>query len=89
MKSEILPMDGAPGIRWNVVHDMINVVVSNKEQPDNWKGVLSLVATVYDPFFRLKFDWDRNLPDQLRSRWKTWREGLASLESFSVLRCYN
>jgi len=49
LKSESLPMDRALGIHWNVEHDTINFVTSNKEQPDNRKGVLSFIATVYDP----------------------------------------
>ena len=49
LKSESLPMDRALGIHWNVEHDPINFVTSNKEQPDNRKGVLSSIATVYDP----------------------------------------
>ena len=105
LKSEILPMDRALGIHWNVEHDMINFVTSNKEQPDNRKDVLSSIATVYDPLgfasplllpgreinqelCRLKFDWDEKLPDQLCSHCRTWREGFASLEGFSIPRCY-
>ena len=104
LKSESLPMDRALRIHWNVEHDPINFVTSNKEQPDNGKGVLSSIATVYDPLrfasplllpgreinqelCRLKFDWDEKLPDQLCSRWRTWREGIASLEGFSIPGC--
>jgi len=49
LNSQSLPTDRALGIHWNVERDTIDFVVSNKEQPNNRKGVLSSVATVFDP----------------------------------------
>ena len=42
-------MDRALEIHWNVEHDTIDLVVNDKERPENRKGVLSSIATVYDP----------------------------------------
>ena len=105
LMSESLPMYRALGIHWNVEHDTINFVVSDKEQPDDWKGVLSSIATVYDPLgfasplllpgreinqelCSLKLDWIEKLPHELRNRWRKWKDGLASLQGFSIPRCY-
>lgn len=41
-------MDRALGIHWDVKGDTIILVVSKKERPENRKGVLSSIATVYD-----------------------------------------
>lgn len=42
-------MDRALGIHWNVEEDSFELVVSGKDQPENRKGMLSSIATVYDP----------------------------------------
>ncbi len=47
--SDSLPMEGALGIQWNVEEDMFYLVVKDKNRPENRKGVLSSIATVYDP----------------------------------------
>ena len=105
LKSESLPIDRALGIHWNVEHDTIDFVVNDKERPENRKGVLSSVATVYDllgfasplllpgremnqELCKLKLDWNEKLPRELCERWKSWREGLLSLQGFSIPRCF-
>ena len=87
LTSQSLPMDRALGIHWNIEQDTIDFVVNNKEQPENRKGVLSSIPTVYDPLgfaspllvpgremnqelCKLKFDWNENLPEELRARWR-------------------
>ena len=49
LKSDNLPLDKALGIHWDVERDTINFAFSEREQPENCKGVLSSVATVLDP----------------------------------------
>ena len=49
LKSDSLPLDRALGIHWDVEHDTVNFVFGKGEQPENGKGVLSSIATVYDP----------------------------------------
>ena len=44
-----LPMDQALGIHWDVEADTFNLVVSNKSQSNTRKGILSSIATNYDP----------------------------------------
>ena len=44
-----LPMDRALGIHWDVEADTFNLVVSSRSQPETRKGVLSSIATIYDP----------------------------------------
>ncbi|XP_028415653.1 uncharacterized protein LOC114539014 [Dendronephthya gigantea] len=46
---EALPVDHALGLRWDVQRDTIVLVASNKKEPSNQKGVLSSIATIYDP----------------------------------------
>ncbi len=105
LEAEALPMDRALGVNWDVERDTINLVVSDKKEPNNRKGVLSSIATVYDPLgfvsplilparevnqelCRLKFDWNRELPTELHSRWIRWKEGLASLDKYRIQRCF-
>lgn len=49
LNSQSLPTDRALGIHWNVERDTIDFVVSNKEQTNNRKPVLSSVAAMFDP----------------------------------------
>lgn len=49
LKSDSLPLDRALGIHWDVERDRINFVFGKGEQPENRKGVLSSIATMYDP----------------------------------------
>ena len=105
LTSECLPMDRALGVHWNVEKDTLDFVVSSKEQLENRKGVLSSIATVFDPLgfasplllpdreinqelCRLKFNWDMRLPEEFSTSWRNWREGLVSLEGFSIPGCY-
>ena len=44
-----LPMDRALGIHWDVEADTFNLVVSGKSQLETRKGVMSSIATIYDP----------------------------------------
>ena len=37
---------------------------------------------------KLKFSWNDNLPEEICVRWRRWREGLMSLEGFSIPRCF-
>ena len=37
---------------------------------------------------KLKLDWNEKLPRELCERWKSWREGLMSLQGFSIPRCF-
>ena len=49
LKSHNLSLDKALGIHWEVERDMLDFVFSEREQPENCKGVLSSIATVHDP----------------------------------------
>lgn len=49
LKLDRLPADRALGIHWNVEKDTFNLVVSDKVQPETRRGVLSSIATIYDP----------------------------------------
>ena len=44
-----LPMDRALGIHWDVEADTFNLVVSSKSPPETRRGVMSSIATIYDP----------------------------------------
>ena len=37
------------GTQWNVENDTFNVVVCGKIQPETRRGILSWIATIYDP----------------------------------------
>jgi hypothetical protein len=42
-------MDRALGVHWNVEKDTILLAVDDKKEQNNRKGVLSSIATIYDP----------------------------------------
>ena len=105
LKFDNLPLDRALGIHWDVEQDTINFVFGKGEQSENRKGVLSLIATVYDPLgfasplllpgreinqelCKMKFSWNDELPEDLCVRWRNWREGLITLQGFSIPRCF-
>lgn len=105
LKRDSLPIDRALGIHWDVEEDTFRMEASKKEHPQSRKGVLSSIATVYDPLgfasplllmgreinqelCRLKYNWNDELPEDLLLLWKEWREGLLSLQDFSIPRCY-
>ena len=48
LKSHNFSLDKALGINWEVERDTIDFVFSEREQPENYKGVLSSIATVHD-----------------------------------------
>ena len=105
LKSHNLSLDKALGIHWEVERDTIDFVFSEREQPENCKGVLSSVATVLDPLrfassllqlereinqelCKLKLSWDNNIPEEIRLRWRKWREGPMTLQEFRISRCF-
>ena len=81
LKLDNLPLDRALEFHWDVESDTIGFIFSEREQPENRKGVLSSIATVYDPLefasllqlpgrelCKLKLSWDDNLPEEIRLR---------------------
>ncbi|XP_073732301.1 uncharacterized protein [Misgurnus anguillicaudatus] len=44
-----LPMQSVLGVRWNVEHDSFSFRVSLSEKPFTRRGILSIVASIYDP----------------------------------------
>lgn len=44
-----LPVDRALGVRWNVEEDVFMFVITNKSKPYTRRGILSVVASLYDP----------------------------------------
>ena len=78
--------------------------ISLKEQPNTRRGILSAVASIYDPLglacpfvlgkqvlqdtCKEGFDWDAPLSEELSSRWDHWLKDLTSLERMEVPRCY-
>ena len=97
-------MDRALGVRWNVEKDTIVLIVEDKKEQNNCKGVLSSIAAVYDPvgfasplmlsareinqeLYRLKVDWNSELPCELSTQWKKWKD-LVDLRSYEMPRCF-
>ena len=44
-----MPLDQALGIHWDVQIDTFNLVVSSRSETESRKGILSSIATIYDP----------------------------------------
>ena len=36
----------------------------------------------------MKYEWDERLPEELIARWREWKNGLASLNNFSIPRAF-
>jgi len=49
LKLDTLLMNRVLGIHWDVEVDTFNLVVCDKPQPETRKGILSSIATIYDP----------------------------------------
>ena len=49
LKLDSLPVGRTVGIHWNVEDDTFNVVVGDKVQPETCRGILSSIATIYNP----------------------------------------
>ena len=75
-----LPMERTLGLQWNTVNDNLTFHVQVKEQPDTRRGILSIVASIYDPLelvaqFVLL---DKIILQGLRKRGMTWDDALPS-----------
>ena len=46
---EELPTERALGVYWNVKKDALRLKVNLKEKPSNWRGMLSMLSSFYDP----------------------------------------
>ncbi|XP_077997089.1 uncharacterized protein LOC144450360 [Glandiceps talaboti] len=49
MDLEELPVDRALGVQWNIENDTFNFRIGNKLKEETRRGILSCVASVYDP----------------------------------------
>ena len=103
LESEELPVDRALGIHWDVERDSIILVVIDKKEPNNRKGVLLSIATVYDPLGfasplilpareinqeLCRLTFDCELPPELYSLWIKWKKNLVSLNRYEISRCF-
>lgn len=94
------------GIQWSTKDDTFNFNVSLKDLPSTRRGILSVIASLYDPLgfvapfvlqgkiilqelCRRGIGWDEQLPDELRSRWEEWKNGLQKLKEVTIPRCYH
>ncbi|KAK0154148.1 hypothetical protein N1851_003772 [Merluccius polli] len=95
-----LPLERALGIQWDVESDHFRLSVSLKDQPATCRGILSTVASLYDPLgfvapiilqemCRRGTGWDDPLPDELRPKWEKWRDDLAQLDNVTITRTYS
>lgn len=49
LESSDLPVERSLGIQWHVERDQLTFAVSLKDQPCTRRGILSIIASVYDP----------------------------------------
>ena len=100
--SEILQVERALGVRWNVESDEFVFKMQLKKKPTR-RG-LSVVSSVYDPLgfispfllsakiilqdlCRRKLKWDDVIPRDGLHQTQRWLESLLAIEQFSVQRC--
>ena len=103
LKLDSLPIDRALWIHWDVAQaDTFNLVVCDKPQPETRKGILSSLATIYDPLCLdcplvpgrdinkelcgMKYTWNDQLPDESVVKWKNWKSRVTSLTGYSMPR---
>ena len=75
----------------------------SKSLPATNRGVLGLLARIYDPLSHLppaiipllfqslcemRYDWDTPMSDELNSKHFKWVDDLKDLEAVTVRRCY-
>lgn len=94
-----LPVQTVLGVKWNVNSDTFSFNVSLNEKPATRRGILSVVASVFDPLgFLAPFlllgkkvlqgAWDEPLPKELQPQWKDWLNDLENLQKLHIPRCF-
>lgn len=85
---------------WDLRIDSFTFRVHVEEKPYTRRGVLSVVNGLYDPlgFATLvtiggillePVEWDQPLPDDIRSKFDSWKETLSALGGVNIPRTYN
>ncbi|KAK5907106.1 hypothetical protein CesoFtcFv8_004989 [Champsocephalus esox] len=94
------------GIQWSMENDTFSFNIEPKDQSPTRRGLLSVVASLYDPLgfvspfaltgkcilqelCRRGIGWDDPLPENLRSWWEEWKNGLQRLKEVTIPRCYH
>ncbi|KAG1968718.1 nek6 [Pimephales promelas] len=94
------------GIQWSSENDTFSFNIDAKDHPPTRRGLLSVVASLYDPLgfvapftlsgkcilqelCRRGIGWDDPIPENLRSRWEEWKNGLQRLKEVAIPRCYH
>ncbi|KAG5266126.1 hypothetical protein AALO_G00250060 [Alosa alosa] len=93
------PAERALGIQWSLEHDTFSFNVNPQTKPSTRRGILSIIASLYDPvgfvapfilqeLCRRGIGWDDPLPEDLSPRWERWKSNLQRLKEVSIPRCY-
>jgi hypothetical protein len=103
LKDDILPMERALGVQWNINQDEFTFKVREQQKPLTKRGLLSTVSAVYDPLGLIapvvlegklllqaickSSNWDDPIPEQMMPLWEKWLKSLSSLPGIAVPRC--
>ena len=99
-----LPKERALGVIWKVENDGLGFRVELHKKENTRRGLLSSVASVYDPLglaapvvlvAKLLFQkscehgsWDDPLEETVSEQWTAWMKGMQQLDGYSVPRCF-
>ena len=101
---DTMPIEIALGIQWCIESDQFQFRLRVENKSTTRRGILSAVASVYDPLEFLSpfvlgkqllqklckdnVDWDDPLPEHTRLKWESWRDELKVLTSIKIDRCF-
>ena len=98
-----LPMQSVLGVKWNIETDAFSFNVVLHDKAATRRGILSMVASVYDPLgflspyilkrvlqemCRRGVGWDEPVPPELKPKWETWLHDLENLGNIQIPRCF-
>ena len=99
LHEEDLPSQKALGLVWDTNADQLRIKVVIPGHPWTRRGLLSVLASVYDPLgvvgpFMLlaklllqRLGWDSIIPNEERLLWERWLDALPRLNGLSILHC--
>ena len=83
------------GLQWCTETDTLQFKLILREKPLTRRGILSTVASIYDPLgliapytLREEMSWDDPLEGELYQSWTEWTSELEDLENVTIRRCY-
>ena len=49
IQDDALPVERTLGLEWNIESDAFRFKINKKERPATWRGILSIISSIFDP----------------------------------------